>query len=156
MKLARFAPLLGLFVSTVASAGDSLSHFDFTFFGTNAGSYTMVSCDYAQDLAGAWLTKFGATDVDLYCTGGIQPTGLISPLTIRATYRGPDLTRAVRKVAMKFESGAFDGDSNCFFDTSLMRSMLVEFPNVTANRKQDGCFEPRSRYRYELIATLPN
>lgn len=143
----------GFFLS--ASSAFAAAPFEFTFFGNTSGRYTMVSCDYAESLVQDWMEKFGAKNVDVQCTGGIQPYGMF-PIDLTVDYIAPDLNSGTIQ-AKKFtiESGPFPGESDCDFDTSLMRALLRDFPNVNATRQSDACFMADSRYTYDLTVTLP-
>ena len=154
--VALFATLLSAVPASAFSAtsGPAKSDFDFTFFGNSAGRYTMVSCDYAEDLVRAWMDDFGATDLDVRCIGGIEPYGRPTPLSLHVTYTAPSSTAPTREERISIESGAFPGQSNCDFDTTLMRSLLNRFPNVRIRQQYDACFDPQSSYRYDLIVTL--
>jgi len=158
MKKFLTALLISLSSVSAFAATDALGKpvFDFTFFGNTAGRFTMVSCDYATDLARDWMTKFGARDLDLQCTGGIQPYGTITPLNLRVAYTPTNVTapNPTHQETITIESGGFPGESNCDFDTMLMRAMLRDFANVRMNHQSDACFDPQSRYRYDLTVTI--
>ncbi len=126
------------------------SNFNFTFFGNNSGRYTMVACSYAEAVAEEFMTKFGATNLEIYCTGGIQPWGIF-PLNLRVEYTAPILTGETKTEKVVLESDTWS--SNCDFDTRLTRALLRDFPNVKATRSSDHCFQADSRYEYELDVT---
>jgi hypothetical protein len=149
---------LALFVSLASLSANASTPgnatFDYTFFGNSAGSYTMVSCDYATPLVRKWMETFGATNIDLYCTGGIDATQ-VSPLNLHATYTAPNLTGASVTVTQTINSGPFPGDSNCNFDTAVLSELLGDFTNVRVISRQYGCFSAESPYSYDLAILLP-
>ncbi len=150
--------LLAFFLSTSAfAATDSLGKpiFAFTFSGHSAGRFTMVACDYAESVARNWMDRFGAKDFDVSCTGGIQPTGAIAPLDLRIAYTPPIVVGQTRREPLVVESNPFPADSNCDFDSALMRALLSEFKNIGLTRAIDTCFEPQSPYHYDLTILRP-
>jgi hypothetical protein len=151
MKKILFALLLSL-TTFGAQASSDQSVFHFSFSGYGSGRYTMVSCDYAEYLARDWMDTFGATNLDVSCSGGITPTG-VWPISLRVRYTAPVLSETPVTEEKVIRSGPF-GQSNCSFDTSLMRDLLHAFSNVTVTRKRDACFAPDSSYEYKINVLL--
>ncbi len=138
-------------LSAVASeVGNPAEFFNFHFFGNSGGRSTFISCDYAQPVAEEWMAKFGATNVDVRCYGGITPTGAY-PLSLRVKFTPTDLSGPTRTEHVVIES-----DMNhrvCDYDTQLMRTLLRELPNIKATAMRDHCFNHDSRYEYQLDVT---
>lgn len=130
----------------------SSERFSFNFTGRWSGNFTMVSCDYAQYVTENFMTKFGATNVYVMCSGGIQPYG-IYPINLNVSYDAPLVSENTRTETINIDSEVWR--SNCVFDTGLMRSLLRDFKNVKATNRSDACFQSDSRYFYRLDVTLP-
>jgi hypothetical protein len=141
---------LGFLISFGAIASEKKT-FRHTFFGNANGNYTMVACSYAEPLIAEWAAKFGASEIEVTCSGGIQPPGMITPITLILKYVPTDLSGATSKETIELESDGWS--SNCNYDSSLMRAMLREFTNVKALRKSDACFTARDRYSFKLEVT---
>jgi hypothetical protein len=151
--IASLSLVLGLASAAPAfGAEGAKSEWTHTFFGSYGGGYTMVACSYAESVVEGWMERLGASHIDVRCTGGIQPYGT-SPLSLYVSYEAPVLSGETKVEKLTFESDGWD--SNCIFDTSVMRSLLRSFPNVKALRKSDACFGAQSRYTYDLEVTLP-
>jgi hypothetical protein len=147
--------LLALFASFSASAAETKDAvFNFTFFGTTSGGYSMVACDYASSLAEKWMEALGAKNVSVACMGGIGPNGTF-PLSLRATYLAPVVTGSTHVTRFTIASGTFPGDTACDFDTRLMGALLADFPNVHVNTHRDVCMTYDTPYSYDLTVTLP-
>lgn len=138
------------FASEVSDPTNRSESFNFNFFGNSGGRTTYVSCDYAQPVAEEWMAKFGATDVEVRCYGGITPTGAY-PLSLRIDYTGTSLSGSTQTDHVVIES---DMDHRvCDYDTQLMRTLLRRLPNIKATAMRDHCFSTDSRYEYQIDVT---
>lgn len=149
---------LGVAATAPGSASESASkpaseRFFFTFTGNWSGNYTMVSCDYAEYVAQDFMRKLGATNVSVNCSGGIQPYG-VYPINLNVNYDAVVLGERTRVRTIDIDSQVWN--SNCVFDTRLMRTLLREFKNVKPVSQFDSCFQSDSRYSYRLDVTLPD
>src|SRR4051812_34217608 len=63
----------------------------FTYFGNEGNRQSYYSCDYVQVQAEEYLDTFGAKNVEVYCSGGIQPWGSAQPVSVNATFDVPEL-----------------------------------------------------------------
>jgi hypothetical protein len=145
-----FVLALGVLLSFGAFASEKKT-FRHTFFGNANGNYTMVACSYAEPVVMDWAKKFGATEIEITCSGGIQPPGMITPISLTVKYIPTDLSGQTSQETIELESDGWN--SNCNYDSSLMRAMLREFTNVKALRKSDACFTARDRYSFKLEVT---
>lgn len=150
LLIASIAFLSALPGAAFASDAAPTSNFNYTFFGHSSGRYTMVACSYAESVAEEIMLKLGATNLEIYCSGGIQPWG-ISLLNLRVQYTAPILTGETKTESVVLESDTWN--SSCDFDTGLTRALLRDFPNVKATRSSDYCFQTDSRYEYQLDVT---
>lgn len=142
--------LLSFPILSAQSAEKSV--FNWTFSGRVGGVETMVSCSYVEPLIEEWLGKFGATFVEVDCTGGMSG-GEDLPLRLRVEYVDPDLSHGARTVKEEVSSdGSF---ANCEFDTNLMSGLLPEFPNVKTLSSMTKCSSPESPYSYSFEVQLP-
>ena len=134
-------------LSLPAFARESVS---FTHFGNNGGNQSYYACDYAQDQTESFLDLVGATNVDVTCSGGIQPWGTAFPVSIRADFDLPMITTS------NVESVQVDGDTwnpACGLNVQIINSLVVKFPNVKVVRKSDACAFSTSNYSYLLNIT---
>jgi hypothetical protein len=141
------------------AATDSLGKpiFEYTFYKQAAGRSTLISCNYAETKARAWMEEFGAKDLDIACTGGIQPLPqLITPipLSLRIAYSPSVIPTRTRQQALVIDSGAYPNESSCDFDSSLLQALLGEFKGVVAVKQAlASCERTPARYHYELTLT---
>ncbi len=147
MKLALLSlmAVVGLSSATFAQA----ETFHFTYFGHYSGGYTMVSCDYASYQAETLFAKFGVTGISSYCSGGIQPGGMMSPISLTVEYTGVVLNDSPVTRPNSFESEPF-GSTACDFNTKLFRAASPTMTNVTVKRSRDACFYPTSDWSYQF------
>jgi hypothetical protein len=135
-----------------AAAGSERSRIHHTFFGNHMGNYTMVSCHYAEFVAWEFMTKLGAKNLSMFCSGGIQPYG-VYPINLDIQYDAPDLSGETQVTTVDILSRTWD--SNCVYDTHLMQTLLREMPNLRKVSGNNHCFTPRDRYSYRIDVTLP-
>jgi hypothetical protein len=151
--LGSVAVLFGFLTASPALGADApRAEWSHTFFGTYSGGYTMVACSYAEARVEEWMTRFGASHLEIRCQGGIRPYGY-SPITVSVRYDAPILTGEVRTEKATVESDGWD--SNCIVDTDFLRALLPSFPNVKSLRQNSLCMSSQSRYSYDLEITLP-
>jgi hypothetical protein len=137
-----------------SSASTLAADFSFTYFGNNNGNYSMVSCDYAESQAAELFEIFGVKRADIYCSGGILPSGMLVPLSLNVKYSpvNPGTSPLLRKEI--FESSPF-GSNACDFNTRLVRALVPQVKNVRIIRSQSACFNSQSAFSYEFEVKLP-
>jgi hypothetical protein len=154
--LGSVALLFGLFSASPALGAEAPRlerlEWNHTFFGTYGGGYSMVACSYAEARVEEWMTRLGASHLEIRCQGGVESSGL-SPIIVNVRYDAPDLSGELRTEKATIESDGWD--SNCVVDTDFLRALLPTFPNTKVLRKNSMCMGPQSRYAYDLAITLP-
>ena len=139
MKTALLATLL---FSTSAFA----ENFSFTYYGNEGGRQSYYACSYIEDQTVSYLELFGATKINVRCSGGID-NGWIRPVSVRASYDLPEVTGAgVETIEIK-------GDSlnpACGVNVKIIKEILKTFTNVEVLKKQDACAFATSNYYFKL------
>lgn len=120
----------------------------FTHWGNNSGNQSYYACSYVEDQAHMYLDLFGATDVQVNCTGGIQNSWYMQPVSVRASFNLPILsgTELVENVTIK-------GDAfrpACALNVQMIREFLKVMPHISVIKKSDSCAFFSSNYFFEL------
>lgn len=140
----KFLAILAL-VSSV-SAFAAKEKISIHYSGFEGWGRTYYACDYVEYQAESFLKLFGATQIDVRCTGGIQPYGSAYPISLTATFETPTLVgnevEVVEKVEGDFRSPA------CGLNTTIVKKLLPLFSNVKVLKKSDGCGFASSNYSY--------
>lgn len=140
----KTALLSALLISTSAFA----ANINFTYFGNEGGRQSYYACDYVEDQTQSYLELLGATNIDVRCSGGIQPSGWsVQPVSIRASYDLPVVT------GQSVETVEIQGDAfnpACGINVRIMKEALKTFSNVEVLKKQDSCAFASSNYYYKL------
>jgi hypothetical protein len=119
---------------------------NFTYFGNQGSNQSFYSCDYVEDQATQYLEVFGATNIDLFCTGGITNWSW-SPVSLRASFDLPVVT------GNNFEEVRIAGDvwsPACGLNTIIIREILKSFKSVKVLEKQYHCAFADSNFYYLL------
>ena len=136
-----------IMVSVSALAKESIS---FTHYGHNGGSQSYYACDYAQSQAETYLQVFGARNIEVSCSGGINSWGMPQPVSVSADFDLPNLTtQASEKVEV-------EGDSSspaCGLNVQMIKAYLSVFKNIQVVKKSDSCAFTTSNYYYLLNIT---
>jgi len=142
------AGLCFLALSFSAMARERVSFF---YSGVEGWGNSYYACDYVQDQTERVLEMFGATEVMVYCTGGIDMNRFPSPVSVQAYFELPVLNGSEIPQTLKFV-----GDSlspNCGLNTTIVRSLLPKFTNVKVVKKSDACAFYSSNFSYEFLVT---
>ena len=140
----KIITLVVLALSVSAYARETVS---FGYSGMEGWGQTYYSCDYVEAQTEKVLEMFGATEVSVRCSGGIE-MGQMWPVSVRASFEAPVLvgTEVAQVVTHK-------GDSRnpaCGLNVRIVKSLLPKFSNVTVLKKSDSCAFARSNYSYEF------
>lgn len=140
----KFLAILAL-VSSV-SAFAAKEKISIHYSGFEGWGRTYYACDYVEHQTESFLKLFGATQIDVRCTGGIQPYGSAWPVSLTATFETPTLVGNEVETVEKV-----DGDSRspaCGLNTTIVKKLLPLFPNVKVLKKNAGCGFSTSNYSY--------
>jgi hypothetical protein len=117
----------------------------FTYSGIESYGRSYYACDYVEYQTEKMLELFGATQIDVSCSGGIQ-FGSMWPVSIRATFEAPTLVgnevAEVKKIEGDFSRPA------CGLNTTIVKRLLPSFSNVKVVKKSDSCAFASSNYSY--------
>jgi hypothetical protein len=140
----KLMALIVMIFSLTAFAKENVS---FTYFGNEGFSHSYYACSYVEDQANAYLQLFGATNIEVYCNGGIQPWGSVQPVSLDASFDLPVVAgHAVE--AVKIDGDTFH--ASCGINVRIIKELLKKFTNITVVKKDDACGFVDSNYHYEL------
>ena len=138
------------FVLALALTGSAFSAENNVSFGysVNEGWGTSYySCDYVEAQTEKVLELFGATDVSVRCSGGIE-FGSMWPVSVTATFNSPVLSG--REVAEVVKLKGDNSNPSCGLNVKIVKSLLPSFNNVSVIKKNDSCAFQSSNYSYEF------
>jgi hypothetical protein len=134
-----------LMFSSVSFASD-VKTINFTYFGNSGMNRQFYACSYVEDQTVATLETFGATGIEVYCSGGIQPYS-VGPVSVRAKFDLPVVS------GNSVEDVRLEGDTwnpNCGINTKIISEAIKVFKNITVVKKSDSCPFTNSNYSYVL------
>ncbi len=137
--------LATLALSASAFAADQ--KVSFSYSGLEGWGRSYYSCDYVEAQTEKVLELFGAQNVEVRCSGGIQ-WGQAWPVSVTASWDAPALSG--REVA---ETVKLKGDSwnpACGLNVTIVKNLAPKFSNVTIVKKSDSCAFQSSNYSYEF------
>jgi hypothetical protein len=137
--------LATLALSASAFAADQ--KVSFSYSGLEGWGRSYYSCDYVEAQTEKVLELFGAQNVEVRCSGGIQ-WGQAWPVSVTASWDAPALSG--REVA---ETVKLKGDSwnpACGLNVTIVKNIVPKFSNVTIVKKSDSCAFQSSNYSYEF------
>jgi hypothetical protein len=137
--------LVVLLFSLSAFAGDQ--KVTFTYLGNQGGMQSYYACSFVEERAHNWLELFGATDIEVHCSGGLE-TWSTGPIRVSATFNLPVLSG--REVAEVVSVRGDFRNSACGLNTQMVKNFLKVFSNIEVLKKQDSCAFPGSNYSYEF------
>lgn len=139
----KFIAIISMLLSFGAIAGEKTVSFSYSGIESYGRSY--YACDYVEYQTEKMLELFGATQIDVRCTGGIQH-GSMWPVSVRATFDVPAImgneVAKVEKVQGDFSRPA------CGLNTTIVKRLLPSFTNVKVLKKSDSCAFASSNYSY--------
>lgn len=138
---------IALFVMVFSFASFAKETVSFTYFGNEGGRQSYYACDYVEGQTEYYLELFGATDIEVYCHGGIQPWGSVQPVSINAKFNLPVIA------GNSVESVKVQGDTwnpACGVNVRIVQSLLKKFTNVEVVKKSDSCAFHNSNYSYQF------
>lgn len=134
-----------IFIFTLSFASiASTKNFNFHYSGFEGRNRVYLSCSYAKYQTEKFLTQIGAKEISVQCYGGLQ-NSWFSPIRINASYQIINFEPEDDNLVIKSHF-----DSNCFFDTRLLSSLLEKQEHLEITRKRTSCFNSDSRYFYFL------
>ncbi len=139
--------LIALFVMVFSFATFAKENVSFSYFGNEGGRQTYYACDYVEYQTEYYLELFGATGIEVYCTGGIQPWGGMQPVSIRAKFNLPVIA------GNSTESVEVTGDTwnpACGVNVTIVKNLLPKFSNVEVVKKNDSCAFATTNYYYKF------
>lgn len=150
------ASFILLFTVALAPEAQAASRFHMFYTGQHFGRLHMVSCDTAEYELRQLLQLFGAKSISTMCSGGINPWGSVTPMSLSATFdlepvRGDDY----RTESFDVSDSTFFSRS-CYFSTELVKSLVRQLPNVRITRSFDTCFSNSDRFDYRFEVKFPN
>jgi hypothetical protein len=142
--------LLALTLCSLSFAAVASETVSFTHFGNNGGNQSYYACDYAQSQTENFLAVLGAKNIDVSCSGGIQPWGSMQPVSISASFDLPTVvTNAVESVEVE---GDYSSPA-CGLNVQIVNTIVKKFSNVKVMKKSDACAFASSNYYYLLNIT---
>ena len=137
--------LVALALSVSAFAADH--KVSFSYSGIESWGRSYYSCDYVEAQTEKVLELFGAQNIEVRCSGGIE-WNQAWPVSVTAKWDAPALSG--RDVA---ETVKLRGDSwnpSCGINVKIVKTLAPLFSNVTIVKKSDSCAFQSSNYSYEF------
>lgn len=120
----------------------------FSHSGLEGWGVSYYSCDYAEARTEKVLELFGATQIDVTCTGGLDFGRFPMPVSITASFEAPVLVGTEVAQTVKYRGDAWN--SSCGLNVAIVKNLLPKFSNVTVVKKNDSCAFSSSNYSYEF------
>jgi hypothetical protein len=139
--------LFTLLALTLSLSSFAKEYVSFTYFGNEGGRNSYYACDYVEAQAAQYLELFGATDIEVYCSGGIQPWS-VQPVSLRASFNKPVLSGREAGEVVEIKGDAFN--PACGVNTRMINEFLRKFDNISVVKKNDSCAFARTNYYYQL------
>lgn len=136
-----------LALALCVSAFSADNKVSFGYSGNEGWGTSYYSCDYVEAQTEKVLELFGATDVSVRCSGGIE-FGTMWPVSVTATFNSPVLSG--RKVAEVVNLKGDNWNPSCGLNVKIVKSLLSSFNNVSVIKKNDSCAFQSSNYSYEF------
>lgn len=140
----KIITLVVLALSVSAYARETVS---FGYSGMEGWGQSYYSCDYVEAQTEKVLEMFGATEVDVRCSGGIE-MGQMWPVSVSASFEAPVLVGTEVAQVVKYKGDSWN--PACGLNVKIVKSLLPKFSNVTVLKKSDSCAFQRSNYSYEF------
>src|SRR5690606_2512354 len=112
--------LSALFIFASVSAFAQKENVSFTYFGNEGGRRSFYACDFVEYQTEKYLKLFGATSIEVYCTGGINH-GHISPVSVRAKFETPRLMGNEVTVTQKVQGDSFN--PACGINVAIIKNL---------------------------------
>jgi len=119
-----------------------------SYWGHEGGNEHYYSCDLARATAESHLVKLGATEIEVNCSGGIQPSGSMQAIYLNATFNTPDVGDRYVEEVIEIRGDAFN--PACGLNVAIIRQFLKVFSNVEVLKKTDSCAFQGSNFFYQL------
>lgn len=143
--------IIALVTLTLSLSSFAAEKVSFTYNGNEGWGQTFYSCDYAEAQTESYLELFGATEIEVYCFGGISAGTMISPVSINAKFELPVLNGS--EVALITEVKGDNWNPACGINTYIVKKLLPKFSNVAVLSKSDSCAFQSSNYSYKFSIT---
>jgi hypothetical protein len=118
----------------------------FTYFGNEGNRQSYYACSYVENQAEKYLELLGATDIDVQCFGGINPSW-VAPVSLDASFEVPQLSGSEGEIV---EIKGDHWNPSCGINVRMIREFLKKFPHVKVLKKDDHCAFSSSNYYYQL------
>ncbi len=141
----KFFALVAIALSFSAIAREEVS---FGYSGMEGWGQTYYSCDYVEAQTEKVLEMFGATNVDVWCTGGIDFGRIWTPISVNASFEAPVLTGAEVATVKKYRGDSWN--PSCGINVAIVKALLPKFSNVKVLKKSDSCAFQSSNFSYEF------
>jgi hypothetical protein len=119
----------------------------FSHSGLEGWGVSYYSCDYVEARTEQVLEMFGATQVQVDCSGGIE-FGRMSPVMVTASFEAPALVGTEVAQTVKYRGDVWN--PSCGINVKIVKSVLPKFSNVTVVKKSDSCAFQNTNYSYEF------
>lgn len=120
----------------------------FSYSGLEGWGRTYYACDYVEAQTEKVLEMFGATGIDVRCTGGIDLGRFPGPVSVKASFDAPVLSGRDVAEVVKYRGDVWN--PGCGLNVTIVKSLLPKFKNVTVLKKNDSCAFANSNYSYEF------
>lgn len=139
--------LIALVVMIFSISAFAKQTVNFSYFGNENGNRYFYACDYVEGQTEYFLELFGATNIEVYCSGGIQPFGSYFPVSVRATFNSPLIT------GNGSEEIEVEGDTwnpACGLNVTIVKNLLPKFKGVEVLKKRDSCAFASTNFFYKF------
>jgi hypothetical protein len=123
----------------------------FSYSGMESWGQSYYSCDYVENQTEKVLEMFGATNIDVWCTGGIEFGRIWTPVSVSSSFDVPLLTGAEATIVKKYRGDSWN--PSCGLNVAIVKALLPKFINVKVLRKSDSCGFANSNFSYEFEIT---
>jgi hypothetical protein len=141
----KLMAVVALVLSVSAFARENVT---ITYSGYEGWGRSYYSCDYAEARTETVLELFGATNVSVTCSGGLDRGHYWGPIRVKASFDLPVLAGNEVAETVKFRSTG--SNTSCALNVKIVKSLLPSFDNVTVVKKNDSCVSASSSYSYEF------
>lgn len=151
-------------LSSAAFAGDTAiqavkSHNDFDFVingHTDMGNEVYYNCQSVEDFTESFLTKLGATNINVHCTGGIDwgiPSLYPSVTVSFDSIRVPSATVTGAQVAAAWTDVKLHGWDNCHLANQVLAGVKDHF-DIQGLKTSGHCSDSNDSYHIELSTLM--
>lgn len=144
----KLITVLSLVLSVSAVAGEVVS---FGYSGYEGWGRSYYSCDYVEAQTEKVLEMFGATEIDVNCSGGISYGQIWMPVSVRAEFTAPVVSETSTTTVTKYKGDTWN--PSCGINVAIVKNLLPKFANVQVLKKSDSCAFQSSNFEYTFSIT---